>query len=905
MARDLGKAKRADLTGKFPGEQAEYGSALARFLESAGQLRPLADGTYMDASGNGNGNGHGSETEVPRTRSDTGRSKDTEVAPMPGGNGRNQKTEGFAADTVFETQLDDAFGQEEMFPEQTLSLEPAFDGGELSPEPMLSPEPLAARVEPQSLDSVPDLLSPELDEPGEEPDDDTELLEGHGRQAQDLPPPQNSEDTGMLIAEAFSTRKEDGWNVDAASEDDDEPKITDKINRRPEGDEDLTKVFTDKAVHDQEKITNKVEPKRDVDPRAADPNAVVRDTVNFYNQTQNFQAQRKGSAGFPTISPNVVNSGQPLGLRDDVTERAPRKPEREDDTDLLRPDALAPSLDSLGPTLDAEPMLDAVEEAALSPDMGATFGPDEEPALSDLAELAAESDLDEADKRETDKFSAEDREPPQLPLPEGTDKVDKTGALPKRKARPGHPSGHVEGLEPLADEKVAAGKDTQRFYVAEILAKKLEQEQAVGPKSADSTDELQAAEEGPPRISGKSTSETSSDYTTDSAPPVRRRPVERPAAKPLPQPREVDTDFVEHVHVSASERIVPEFDEDEADGDDTVDEEATAEGRITDRFPVAQQPVRPPARPTPGRAAAHASGRERRVSDGLSKRLQLERAETLRLIEQAEAVAVRLREASSASQGDLAAISARRETARASRAELSARASAAETVFDEPLSPVVQAQAQPEPAVEPVVERETAEVPARPDRNRVPTRAIGEIVSELQRSAARPPASLSELLDQVSSRSAPTGGNGNHDEPHDADIDLLVAASSRLRETIESAREDYGEDNGTAEPAEEPAHRPVSSRMPESALSGDLDRLWQVLDSRRSAAITATRAEPTIEPATLLIPASDKARITPPGQELTEDGWTQEMLWPTLAGIAVVTFMLGAVFVWVLVRALG
>jgi hypothetical protein len=875
MPRDLGKAKRADLTGKFPGEQAEYGSALARFLEGAGQLRPLAEGTYLDASGNG----HGKQTEVPRSRTDTGRGKDTEVAPMPGGNGRHDQTEGFGADTVFET----SFGQEDMFAEQTLSLEPALspvEGPALSPEPMLEPAPLEARAEPQSLDSVPDLLSPELDEPVEEPEDETQQPQARAK-TQDLPPPAHSEDTGMLIAEAFSTREEDGWQGARIDDDDevDDQRITDKLSRRPEGDEDLTKVFTDKAAHDEDKITNKVEPKRDVDPRAADPNAVVRDTVNFYNQTQNFQQQRKGSGGFPTISPNVVNSGQPLGLRDD-TERAPQ---RDDDTDMLVPEAAAPA------SLEAEPTLDAVEEAALNPEPAATFGPDEEPTLSDLSELTAEADLDEADKRETDKFTQEDREPPQLPLPEGTDKLDKSDAPKPKVAK----AKGVEKLEPLADEKVAAGRDTQRFYVAEILAKK--------PAASDSTDELQPAEEGPPKVRAKSTGETSSDYSTDSAPPARRRPVERPAAaKPLPKPIEVNTDFIEHVHVSASERIVPELDEDE-DGDDTVDEEATAEDRITDRLSD-----RRPAVPAPARAAASASARERKVSDSLSRRLELERAETLRLIEQAEAVALRLREASSASQGELAAISARRETARASRAELSARAAAAETVFEEPLSVIT---APPEPPIEPpepLAERETAEIAARPERSRVadrvPTRAIGEIVNELQASAARAPASLSELLDQVSRRKEPVNGNGNGDHSEPEDIDLLVAASSRLRETIESARE-FERDEPEEEPAPEPPRKAA-----ESTLAGDLDRLWQVLDSRRATAVTTTREQPVIEPATLLIPAADKARITPRGIEPVqpvEDGWTQEMLWPTLAGIAVVTFLLGAVFVWVLVRALG
>jgi len=53
-----------------------------------------------------------------------------------------------------------------------------------------------------------------------------------------------------------------------------------------------------------------------------------------------------------------------------------------------------------------------------------------------------------------------------------------------------------------------------------------------------------------------------------------------------------------------------------------------------------------------------------------------------------------------------------------------------------------------------------------------------------------------------------------------------------------------------------------------------------------------------------VIPAPEQARITPRETD-PMDGWTQEMLWPTLAGIAGVTFILGALFVWVLFKLLG
>jgi hypothetical protein len=147
-------------------------------------------------------------------------------------------------------------------------------------------------------------------------------------------------------------------------------------------------------------------------------------------------------------------------------------------------------------------------------------------------------------------------------------------------------------------------------------------------------------------------------------------------------------------------------------------------------------------------------------------------------------------------------------------------------------------------------------------------------VNDLERAAATAPGSLSALLRQVSERA------GKVEEPEDDDVDQLVAASARLRETVEAE----------FEPA------PVSHRAPPvepaPALGADLDRLWSLLDSRSLA------RTPTV-----VLPAAEKDRITPRADDAeVMEGWTQEMLWPTMAGIALVTFALGALFVWVLSR---
>ncbi|MCB9935635.1 MAG: hypothetical protein H6840_08065 [Planctomycetes bacterium] len=933
MPRELGKAKRADLTGHLPGEQAEHGSALSRFLEGAGQLKPLEEGTYLDKP---SGNGNGSATEVPGIQ--RARSSDTEVAPAPaGGNGRSD-----AFDTHFDLAVESPFGDAEMTPElafdsgpaQTLSLEP------VTFEPSADTLSPAAGPEPEMLDSVPDLTSPELDQLHDE-EEDARSAPAVGELA-----PASSGDTGMLVAEAFGTREDrlsdaelsgaDEW-TGLNMEDDNDDRPTDKLGPRPapqlpRPDEDPTDLLKDRREAEEEKITSKVEPRRDVDPRTRDPNAVVRDTVNFYNQTQSLHEQKQRSGGFPTISPSVVNSSQPLGWS---REPQPAAPDlfSEDDADTLQPGALFEMETEPGQSLSpaAEPVFEPMAEPSLN-----AF---EEIAPAPL-ELSAETDLAEADKRETDKFQREDREPPRLPLPEGTDKVDKE-RLAREKA--GARNAEPRGLEPVADEKVAGGKDTQRFYVAEILAQK--------PKTGDTTAELQPAEEGIPPTA--ESSDSSHDFGTETWRGARRESTRgrRPDPEVLPEPSEVHTDFIEHVHVSHADRIIPEIEE-EADGDDTVDEEAIqpAEAdvqRVTDKVQTAPparrpEPARAPARRVPAPAAEHvssgrrpaaretvgaterrepaviraetaqASGRVKRITDSLTQRLKQERAETLRLIEQAEAVALKLREASEASRTDLQAISERRTTIRQRPApadpddlhELPAESRepqpaqapssrAAETVFEEKPASLA-------PAPEALPSRRVAE--------RVPTRAVGEIVDELQRTAERPPASLSELLEQASRRHEPVGGNGHAESPDD--LDLLVAASARLRETIESGWEEdrISGRMPALSGAEGPASGERSARRPdsphgevglgeaESSLSADLDRLWTVLDSRRNAA-AASRA-------TVVIPAPEHARITH-NQDQPLEGWTQEMLWPTLAGIAGVTFALGALFVWVLFKLLG
>lgn len=1013
MPRELGKAKRTDVTGHFPGEQAEYGSALARFLEGAGQLKALDDGTYLDTV-SGNGNGNGASTEIPRNQTEVPtRGGDTEVAPAPespqaGGNGQHNDN---GSDTLFDT----AFDQDDMFPEpafeneplqteslQAESLQPA--GDELQPVDF---EPSAATLqpdvnEPEALDSVPDLTSPELDtsyEDAAEFDDDyeddeldeddeaevdTDILERTSSlptvrpKTDELPPkrdeaidlaPATSSDTGMLVAEAFSTRPGGDWDDVDFDDDPEHERITDKIRLGGEpqyDDEDLTSVHPVRREADGEKITNKVEPRRDVDPRAADPNAVVRDTVNFYNQTQSLHEKKKNSAGFPTISPTVVNSAQPIDLGPDALDQqadaiAPDMfGEDESETDTLKPGPAPDLSPAMGDSLSLEP--DAGFDQADEPAQ-LHAGSEDKTRIVHALPLEAESDMDDADKRETDKFNEDDRRPPPLPQPEGTDKLDKAQVAVEKAASK---SGEPQGLEPLGDEKVASGKDTQRFYVAEILSKS-------DSHTGDTTAELQPAQEGPPKL--EAPSDTSLDYPTN----TERKSVEtrrEPKPEPLPAPSQVNTDFKLKPEPLASERIVPEIESDqfaeefeagfepgpdyepsllggsddaadEADADDTVDEEAEVgvagqqtedaeERKITEKVKRETRERRArdtdeyPSVPVPKRASRRAAptASAQRTTDSLSQRLKLESEETLRLIEQAESVALKLREASERSRTDLVALSSRRSAVRAD-AVVEPRDEHAGTDLEElpgttaPAPLVKVASLRHEPA-----EGAAASVQSRRSANRVPTSAIGELISELERTAQSAPVSLTELLNEVSRRQEASTAV----RPDD-DVDVLVAASSRWREILaDDSNEDYqneaehddeydaeyieaAADDGPSrassvrvakysrrnsrrnsarfdEPEYEP--EPVRDNEPEparaaagSTLSSDLDRLWEVLDSRRTP--------------TVVMPVSERARVAPQENEIWE-GWTQEMLWPTLAGIAGVTFALGALFIWVLMK---
>jgi hypothetical protein len=798
MPRDLGKAERKDLLGKLPGEDEEFVSGIVRFLEGAGQLAPPGNGAY---GGNGNGrNRH--DTEVPR---------------RAGGNG-SSKTESLRADphdTVFD---------------EPLTIE------DMQNEPLLSPEPL---LEPQALDQpapdaslINELYSAREDDvPAHEKfdlDDETDTAPPRRRRGMptlkpephELPP---SQDTGVL-------------EMDVARLDDD-----DRLSTQDLDSEDESEI----AGGEDSRATEKLHPRSDRDPRWRPSGPTVRDTVNFYNQTQNLGSTR-GPANpikphnpgkVPSISPSEISARHPMDLNPDDE-------------------------------LTAEPVTARL------------------PAIDD----------DEIG-RDTDKYFG--------------------------------------GKPPDADARKQADQP----------APKSKADAAERPKSSpsDSTaGDLQLADIGPPpgRSLG-SPSDTAGDFS--SALRAERDPEHAPTRKaprtrkpePLPNPEQVRGDFKRAPAGKPSERIVPELraaDSAELDSsfldkepEDSANETPERTGRITEKvgksrqehIPGMKDASLPETAPLPPRPQINTSTSRveeeagvQRVTDALARRIREEREETLRLIQQAEEVASRLRSASEHSRRSLATLSGlppavpsgettMREPAPQAAAphleapppapaETSERPTARQSVrgeFDTSLLPSPTQPLKDEPRASDTLRTDPVPPPPpqaesrRTTRRRVPTQDIGELVGRIEQKLGGKTASLEDIIREASKRmeSADEPEPVLPDVPMDdyasMDLDQLVAASSALRESVE-AEWDEDQHSGITPEASDP--------RPTERLSGALEAIWEEVDSRSATGVIEER----------------KVRIAQTGDEVGL-GWTQEALWKTYVGIGGVVFGLGALFAYV------
>ncbi len=792
MPRDLGKAERKDLLGKLPGEDEEFVSGIVRFLEGAGQLAPPGNGTH---SGNGNGrNRH--DTEVPR---------------RAGGNGTS-KTESLRADphdTVFD---------------EPLTIE------DMQSEPLLSPEPM---LEPQAMDQpAPDAsLIDELysrnedDVPAHEKfdlDDETDTAPPRRRRGMptlkpephEIPP---SQDTGVL-------------EMDVANVADD-----DRLSSRDLDADDADDETGHLGAGEEDRATEKLHPRSDRDPRWRASGPAVRDTVNFYNQTQNLGGTRGpanpitpgASDKIPSISPSEVSARHPLDLNPD------------DELPVEPITARLPSID------------------------------------------------DDEIGRDTDKYFGG--------KPPDSDMLKRVGEL--------------EAPKPPKEKPKASPSDS-------------------------TAGDLQLADIGPPpgRSLG-SPSDTAADFSSalraerdpDHAPTRKAPKLRKP--EPLPDPEQVRGDFKQVPDDSPSERIVPELGvADSAELDmsflDNAPEEPAEEeedlkqktGRITekvgktrhDHIPGMKDASLPETAPLPPRpkidtptSRVEEEEGVQRITDALARRIREEREETLRLIQQAEEVASRLRSASEHSRRNLETLSGLQPAAPSGETtmrepapqpappvEQSERPTARQPVRDEfdtnllpsPTQPVKAPQASDTLRSDPVPPPPHPES-RRTTRRRVPTQDIGELVGQIEQKLGGKTASLEDIIREASRRME----SGDEPEPvlpdtpmddyASMDLDQLVAASSALRESVE-AEWDEDQHTGITPQASEP--------RPTERLSGALEAIWEEVDSRSATGVIEER----------------KVRIAQTGDEVGL-GWTQEALWKTYVGIGGVVFGLGALFAYV------
>jgi len=802
MPREVRKANREDLVGKLPGEDGEFLSDIARVLLNTAQMK--VSGADSAEHHGGNGHSGATDTEVARP---------IERSPKPSDNGAELIAEEPGSDTLFD---------EPLFPEPETAM--------LAPEPAeLDAEPAELSVqrapEPEDLESVPDLTSPELDMLDDE-EDATDILDATA-----------SKDTGVL--EVQPPPPIQGERIDLAElapdQDDDDTRRSKKIDPDDEDD----------------RITSKVEQRPELAPRPPQPpGEIVRDTVNFYNQTQNLHgksgADDSGRRSFPTISPNAVNSEDPLDLRSLDELPASLEPQG---FELMAPEPLDD--ESLEPSLDA----DSLEPLSLD----------------------AEQDLDEADRRDTDRFNEEDRRPPRLPKPLG---VDETAA------------DETDGdLQAIADEKVAAGKDTQKFYVADILASKPKQQAS----SESTVDELQPAEVGPPPSALQpqaSSGDTAADYTTDVPEKPRTKGLRKEITEvPLPEPEQVESDFLQQDDMSPAARIVPELSPglDEQEEEDETDKAPQRPERITEK--IARQPAPEPEpalsdveqsfypddgfepepavehKPQPAPVAVSAP----EPTDELSRKIIEERDATRHLLEAAERVSARLRAAGESARNELVRLSAAHPAVPETEPEPEPEhTDSGETVTDLPPQP------QPEAAEDEVSLADTR-------KHRVPTQAIGDLLGRISKRLGDGPTSLEDMIEEASRRVEETpeedydDGSEPYGDPETMDLDALVAASSALREAIEAEREEeLSSRRHEANPEAEDAR----------TLTEDVEQIWEEVDAKRTSTIVDERPIP------VRIRTRDDIGLA----------WTQEALWKTLVGLSAVSLALGVVFAWVIFK---
>jgi hypothetical protein len=677
--REQGKAKRADLSGHFAGEQHDAVAPLARFLVNARQISEIEEGRAL---------GNDGTVAIPA------RSQDTEAYPPllqraegngHNGNGHNgnghagnnghsgngaMPTASLAPDAMEPQPEADLFGdpvagEPQLGTETAMDMAPVSSGDTvhdtaLAPEPepataqpelSVSPEP---EMQPLSLDATESGMSMDMSasdtafdsrlEPEAAPDTVFEPP------AAAKPKPDTEIKTRVMTPRDIKARAQDLSPEELKIE----TGTLSKLNPESDFNSDDEETSASKKGDEPEKITTKVEQKT---APQAQPGTVVRDTVNFYNQTMALrdllESNQRPAPNVPLIATQKLPSPHDDPSAPISTHKIP--PPRE--MPKPRPKS-APSLAPAAPELQSEPeaepesrdeqtrafmMADiapadaeAPGHAGSSPDLAAEPDADStatrevkalpvEPKL-EAPSLDASEDHEEADRKDTDRFNLADLRPADLPPPEGTDKIDKR-ALPENEDEPLR----------VSDEDTASHRDTQRFFVSDLVGVATFKP---APKPVPLSDD---AEQG---------DLTSSGSTTGMGAPAQVTPraqTPRVDTRNLPAAAEVESDFTPPPKTSGT-RIVPEFvpgqpkavrpgsgrlrsaDTESAEKiTEKVKQAAAAPSADTDRVPAPDEDA-PPESPV------------KKITDALTRRLRQERDETRKLIEEAEGVLLRLRQ---------------------------------------------------------------------------------------------------------------------------------------------------------------------------------------------------------------------------------------------------------------------
>ena len=649
MPKELGKPKKADMSGHFAGEQLDAVAPLVRFLVNARQISELEDGHAL-------GNGDTARGIAPSKSSDTeayapimARAEGNGQAGNGNGHGGNGHTGNGQTPSRIQPQLEASLSPEPAMEVQPatdlfgdpISVEPDMNETQLGTETAIDIAPVSSsdtvhdltlRSEPEvaslSIDSVsPEVAPLSLDatEPGMDMGDmssaDTVFDTRLDRPEQtfsmapqeavlDQPKKESEARTRILSRTpelAVHEQKIETGNIA-------KPSIDVADNR--EVDDETAKIKGGDS--DPEKVTTKVDPKSAASQ--APQGGVVRDTVNFYNQTQALRdLLDSDQRPVPRPRPQEAAAIAPLPAIDEIS----------NDT-LEPPDIALPAIGQHSSLAsEPQPAHDEQDEqtrafmlADLAPAHSATSEETHAPDLS------ASEDHASADRKDTDRFNLADMRPADLAAPEGTDKIDKSAL------------GSDEDAMRVADEEVASHRDTQRFFVSDLVGIATFKP---APKPVPLAEDDDKASAG---------SDTSLDLTSSGSTTGAQSPMEQaspPSQKTItPEkvalPVDVREDFSPPpAHLGIC--IVPELGGAKPVTPSTRAAAVQSGEKITEKVKP-EKPVEPAVvqdtdkLPVPAKADTTV----KKITDALTRRLRQERDETKKLIDEAEGVLLRLRQ---------------------------------------------------------------------------------------------------------------------------------------------------------------------------------------------------------------------------------------------------------------------